>query len=102
MYKDVWQWKGVKKNKSNILNDSCTRILWRIVLDNGWLWTRDSGHRYLLDSAWDDPIDNDDDDFDVSNYYDVDDDYYDDDGDYKDDVYSNEMISGVNSDSDSN
>ena len=91
MYKDVWQWKGVKNNdKSNILNDSCTRISWRIVSDNGWLWTRDPGHRYLLDCAWDDPIDNDDDDFIVHN------DYEDDDDD-KDDIYSNEMISGVNS-----
>ena len=65
------------------------------MLDNGWLWTRDPGHRYLPDSAWDDPIDNDDDDFDVYNDYEDNDDS--DDGDEKDDVYSNEMISGVNS-----
>ena len=57
--------------------------------DNGWLWTRDPGHRYLLDCAWDDPIDNDDDDFDVHNDYEDDDDY--DDGDDKDDVYSDDL-----------
>ena len=59
--------KALKKI-SQIYSTTIAPESWRIVLDNGWLWTRDPGHRYLLDSAWDDPIDNDD-DFDVHNDY---------------------------------